>query len=781
MEFLSSQRPWSAASLTSNGHPMHEISGNAAASRREDERLTTGRGEYTDDVACPGALHAVFVRSPYPAAWIRSIDTAAALASDGVIAVLTGADMAAEGLLDAPASFKFAQGDGSFAVETPRPLLVHERVRFVGEPVAIVLARTVAAAQDGAERVAVEYEEQACITDAAAASEASAPLVWDERPGNVAYQWRHGDAAGVEAALAASARVVRLTSRVSRVAAMPMEPRAALAYTGEDGRPVVRLSHQSPHQFRDEVAKLFGLAPADLRVVVGDVGGSFGMKAGALREELLVFWAARHVGQPVRWAASRAESFLADEHARDLVIQAELGLDADQRFTALRIGYEVNVGAYMSWRSTAPVNNIGGISGVYAIPVTAADVLGLFTNTQPTAPYRGAGRPDATYAIERIIDVAAAESGIDPAELRRRNLIPASAMPYRTSFRFEYDCGDFERNLDKALELAHYASFAERRAEAKRRGLLRGIGIAMPIEMAGGLLSDNAKLTAHADGTVTLRAGSVSVGQGHETGLSRLVAQALGIPIENVRYEQGDTDLLAVGRGNGGSSALIQGGSALRRASEDLIEKARNAAARKLEAHAADIEFVNGVLRVRGTDHAVTLAELAGTGEALEGLGMFKPERPTFPNGCHICEVEIDPATGEVTPLQYVSVEDVGRVLNPALVEGQIHGGVAQGMGQALMEQVCFDGYGQLLTGSFMDYAMPRAGDMPRIISANLETPTALNPLGVKGVGEAGTVGALSATMNAVCNALLPEGVRHLDMPATPMRVWQALRDAKRT
>ena len=758
---------------------MNETPHDPPAARREDDRFTTGRGEYTDDLACPGALHAVFVRSPVPSAFVRSIDATAALAREDVVAVLTGADLAADGFADAAALFKFPQGDGSFALETPRPLLARDRVRFVGEPVALVLARTLSAAQDAAEEVAVEYEEPACIAEATAAREASAPLVWSDRPGNVAYHWRHGDAAGVDAALAGSARVVRLTSRVSRVAAMPMEPRAALASTGDDGRPVVRLSHQSPHQFRDEAATLFGLAPAALRVVIGDVGGSFGMKAGALREEMLVFWAARRLRQPVRWTASRVESFLSDEHGRDLVIHAELGLDADHRFTALRIGYEVNVGASMSWRSTAPVNNIGGISGVYTIPVTAADVVGLFTNTQPTAPYRGAGRPDATYAIERIIDVAAAECGIDPAELRRRNLIPASAMPYRTSFRFDYDCGDFERNLDKALELAHYTSFPVRRAEAKRRGRLRGIGIAMPIEMAGGLLSDNAKLTANADGSVTLKVGSFSVGQGHETGLSRLVAQALGIPIERVRYEQGDTDSLPSGRGNGGSSGLIQGGSALRFATDDLIDNARTAAARKLEAHAGDIDFIDGVFSVRGTDHAVTLAELARGGEALEGVGEFKPERPTFPNGCHICEVEIDPATGEVTPLQYVSVEDVGRVLNPALVEGQIHGGVAQGMGQALMEQVCFDGYGQLVTGSFMDYAMPRAGDMPRIVSANLETPTTLNPLGVKGVGEAGTVGALSATMNAVCNALLPEGVRHVDMPTTPLRVWQALQAAQ--
>jgi carbon-monoxide dehydrogenase large subunit len=750
----------------------------AAAARREDDRFTTGRGEYTDDVSCAGALHAVFVRSPHPSASIAAIDFAAALAHEGVVAVLTAAELSADGLPASREPFRFPQGDGSFAVETPRPLLARDRVRFVGEPVAIVLARTLAAAQDAAEQVMVEYDAQPCITQATAARAAGAPLVWEERPGNVAYHWRHGDAAAVDAALAASARVVRLTSRVSRVAAMPMEPRSALAFFGPDGRLTVQLSHQSPHQFRDEVAKLFGLQPAEVRVVVRDVGGSFGMKAGALREELLVAWAARRLREPVRWTASRGETFLCDEHGRDVVIHGELGLDAGGRFTGLRIRYDVNIGAYMSWRSAAPVNNIGGISGVYVIPCTSAEVLGLFTHTQPTGPYRGAGRPDATYAIERLIDVAAAETGIDPAELRRRNLIPAEAMPYRTSFRFEYDCGEFARNLDKALELADYAGFTARRAEAQRRGMLRGIGLAMPIEMAGGLLSDNARLTANADGTVTLRVGSMSVGQGHETALSRMAAQALGIPLEHVRYEQGDTDLLAVGRGNGGSSALIQGGSALSMATEDLLGKARDAAARQLEAHVADIEFVDGAFRVRGTDRRVTLGELAAT-EALAGTGMFRPERPTFPNGCHVCEVEIDPATGQVTPLRYVSVEDVGRVLNAVLVEGQIHGGVAQGLGQALMEQVCFDDHGQLLTGSFMDYAMPRAGDVPPIVSANLETPTALNPLGVKGVGEAGTVGALSATMNAVCHALLPEGVRHLDMPATPMRVWEALQQAR--
>jgi len=757
---------------------MNESPTSTSGRRREDDRLTTGRGQYTDDLRHPGALRAVFVRSPYPSALIRSVDASAALAHPGVVAVLTGADMAAEGFESCPQPYNMPQGDGSFAVETPRPLLPADQVRFVGEPVAMVLADSYEAALDAAELVMVDYEEQPAVTDVVAAREGGSPQLWADRPDNLAFHWRGGDAAKVEAALAGSHHVARLTSRISRVAAMPLEPRSALGYVGDDGRPVLQLSHQSPHQIRDEIAKMFKRDPGSVRVITGDVGGSFGMKFGPQREEILVLWAAVRLQRPVRWTASRSECFLSDEHARDVVVTHELGLDASGRFTALRVQYQINVGAYMSARSTSPISNFGGISGVYTTPAIAAEAIGVFTNTQTTAAYRGAGRPDATYAIERIIDVAAAELGTDAAELRRRNLIPVAAMPYKTAFRFEYDCGEFERNLDKALELARYDDFPQRRDEARRRGKLRGIGIAMPIELAGAMGGDNATLRANADDTVTLTIGSKSVGQGHETAFPLLVAQALGIPPEQVRYEQGDTDQLPTGRGNGGSSALIQGGTAVKIASEDLVEKGREAAARKLEAHAGDIEFVRGVFRVKGTDHQVALGQLAGEVEVLQGAGQFAPPKPTFPNGCHICEVEIDPDTGVVTPIAYVSVEDVGRVLNPALVEGQIHGGVAQGIGQVLLEQIRYDDYGQLVTGSFMDYAMPRADDLPAIVSANLETPTAMNPLGVKGVGEAGTVGAMSATINAVCHALLPAGIRHLDMPTTPMRVWQALNEA---
>ncbi len=758
-----------------------------SGARREDDRLLTGRGQYADDIRQAGALRAVFVRSPYPSAMVRAIDASSALSLPGVVAVLTGADMAAEGFVDCPAPFKLPQGDGSFAVETPRPYLVRERVRFVGEPVAMVIADSEVAALDAAELVSVDYDELPVVLDPLAARADDAPQLWDDRPGNLAFHWRAGDMAKVDAALAASHHVARLTSQISRVSAMPMEPRSALAYMGDDGRPVLRVSHQSPHQMRGELATLFGLAPDGLRVVAGDVGGSFGMKFGAQREEVLVFWAALRLARPVHWTAQRSEAFLCDEHARDVRVTTELGLAADGRFTALRVRFDVNVGAYMCFRSTTPVNNFGGISGVYTTPAVAGEVVGIFTHTQATAAYRGAGRPDATYAIERIIDVAAAELGMDPAELRRRNLIPAQAMPYRTSFLFEYDCGDFERNLDKALEVARYDGFAQRREEARQRGKLRGIGIAMPIEMAASAGSDWATLQAHPDGSVTLTPGSMSVGQGHETSFSRMVARRLGLPLDKVRYAQGDTDLLENGRGNGGSSALVQGGSAIAQGIDDLIDKARQAAAEQLEAAPQDIEFANGVLRIVGTDHQISLGDLARAVEAhpregrlaLAGAGQFTPARPTFPNGCHVCEVEIDPATGLVTPVGYVAVEDVGVVMNPALVEGQIVGGVVQGMGQALLEAIHFDETGQLVTGSFMDYAMPRADDIPDIVCVHLGTPTALNPLGVKGVGESGTVGAMAATLNAVCHALQPAGIRHLDMPATPVRVWQALQDVR--
>jgi carbon-monoxide dehydrogenase large subunit len=769
---------------------MQDIQFGQSITRREDDRLVTGHGQYVDDVAHAGALVAVFVRSPYPNARIAGIDIAAAAAHPGVVAVLTGADVAADGIDECPKPFQIQNVDGSQSQETPRPLLARERARFVGEPVAVVLAQGAQVAQDAAELVLVDYEPESAVTDAHAAAAPGAPQVWPDRPGNLAFDWRLGDPGKLQAALAASHHVTRLDSRISRVSAMPMEPRAALAYPDEAGRTVLRASHQSPHLFRNELAAVFALDRSELRVIGGDVGGSFGMKSGGLREEMVVFWAARRLQRAVRWTASRSESFLSDDQARDVWVSAELGLDRDGRFTALRVHYDINAGAYMTWRSTVAINNFGGIAGVYTTPVIVGEARGYFTHTPATAAYRGAGRPDATYALERLIDVAAAELGIDPAELRRRNLIPPAAMPYQTAFMFKYDSGEFERNLDQALALGNYAQFPQRREEARQRGKLRGIGLANPIEVAGGPYrkppSDWSTVQAHADGTVTLFAGTMSVGQGLETSLSSLVAQRLGLPLDKVKYMQGDTDAIADGKGNGGSAALFIGGSAAVVGVDDLLDKARALAARELEVAEADLEFAEGAFRVKGSDIVITLAQLARAAQERPDAGsqelaasaQFTPAAATFPNGCHVCEVEIDPETGSVTVVGYASVEDVGRVLNPMLVQGQIHGGVAQGIGQALLEEIRFDADGQLVTGSFMDYAMPRANDLPAMVGANPQTPTAVNPLGVKGVGEAGTVGALAATMNAVCNALQPAGIRHLDMPATPMRVWQALQDA---
>jgi len=775
---------------------MNEIRFGESIPRREDDRLLTGRGQYVDDVRLAGELFTAFVRSPYPAAKINSIDSTAALAHPGVVAVLTGKDLAADiaaGLVnECRTPYKLERPDGNQNVETPRPLMARDRVRMLGEVVAMVIADGDLAAQDAAELVAVDYEQQPAVASLAAAMQADAPQLWEDRPGNQAYHWRQGDPDKVDAALAASHHVARLKSAISRVSAVPLEPRCALAYLGEDGRPVLRLATQSPQAQRNELASTFGLKPADLRVIAAEVGGSFGLKQGPQKEEFLVFWAARRLRRPVRWTATRAESFLCDEHARDLQVTSELGLDAQGRFTALRVRYDNNVGAYMSGRSTTSIVNFGTIAGVYTTPVIVGEAFGWFTNTQVTGPYRGAGRPEATYAIERIIDIAAAEMGIDPAELRQRNLIPPEAMPYQTPFMFKYDTGDYGQNMRKALELADYAGFPRRREEARRRGKLRGIGIANPIETAGGPLlsgavrSDWSTVQAHADGTVSLLAGHMSVGQGLDTTLSTVVAQRLGLPLEKVRYVQGDTDVVPNGRGNGASSGLSMGGTATLNATDDLLEKARQIAATELEASPHDLGYTAGMFRVVGSDHAINLADVARAardkpkhgGATLAGVAQFGPPEHTFPSGCHLCEVEIDPETGRVRVVNYVSVEDVGHVLNPMLVDGQIHGGVAQGIGQALLEEIRFDAEGQLVTGSFMDYTMPRATDIPDMVSEHVAMPTPQNGLGAKGVGEAGTTGALVVTLNAVCNALQQAGVRHLDMPATPMRVWQALHDA---
>jgi len=759
-----------------------------AVTRREDIRFITGAGRYTGDVRSDGMLFAAIVRSIHPHASIDGVETEAARSSPGVVAVLTSPDAESDGILDlsGPVSIPSSK-DGPLT--TRRPALAGRRARYVGEPIALVVAESAAAAHDAAELVEVAYTTLPGLALTEHALAANAPTIWEDFPGNVAFEVRMGNADAVGKAFAAAAHVTRAEIDVTRVTAAPLEPRVSTGDV-EGGRLVLRSSHQSPHALRAGLARIFRVDPSEIRVIAEDVGGSFGMKGGVYAEDVLVLWAARRLGRPVCWTSGRSEAFLSDENGRDVNARTELALDGDGNFLAFRVRYDVNIGAYLSSRSLAPLNNIGGIAGVYRTPYIAAEIRGIFSNTVPTAPYRGAGRPEATYVLERTIDMAARELGVDASDLRRRNLVPPEAMPFKTGLVFTYDCGEFAANMDKASELIDRAGFDARREESRCRGKLRGLGMSNPIEVAGGPYSkpgkDISRVTVRPDSEIILECGIMSVGQGLETAMIRLAALQLKTLPERISYRQGDTDRLSHGKGSGGSGGLSIGGSAVARAVARLIENARLLAADHLEVAETDLEYEASGFRVAGTDRVVSLTELAAyvaeSGPAdstLSGEAEFQPEKVTFPNGCHMCEVEIDPETGKVDIVAYVAVEDVGRVLNPTLVEGQMHGGIAQGVGQALKEAVIHDENGELLTGSFNDYAMPFASDLTAFRLATREVPTAVNPLGVKGVGEAGTVGSLAATMNAICDALADVGVRHINMPATPARVWSAIQAAR--
>jgi len=766
--------------------------------RLEDPHLIQGLGRYSDDVSLPRQAYAVIVRSTHAHARIRGIDASAALKAPGVLAVLTGDDFAADGLGNLPTDGSRKRGDGAPAFKTPRPALIRERARHVGDPLALVVAETPAQAADGAAHVVVEYEPLPAVAGAAVATRPGAPAVWDEAPDNIAFAWEVGSRDAVARAFEQAAHVTRLEFVVTRVAAAPLEPRGAVGeFDRRSGRYTLYTGIQAPHGLRTLLAEqIFRVPQSSVRVVTGDVGGSFGMRSGIYPELVLVLWAAKRLGRPVKWTSDRREGFVSDEHGRDNVTSAELALDADGKFLGMRVALMVDIGAYLTPRSAGPAtNNVGGVAGVYTTPAIHLTSTGVFTNTTITGPYRGAGRPEATYAIERVIDVAARELGIDPIELRRRNLIPLSAMPFKTGLVFTYDCGDFGRIMEMALTAADHAGFAGRRAEARRHGRLLGLGIANPIEVAGGpytaINPDTAEMRVNADGSVSLFAGSTSMGQGNETAFTQIVSDRLGLPPERIQVFWGDSDALGAGRGNGGSGAVSVGGSAVLRATEKVIERGRRIAAHLLEAAPEDVSLRDGRFTVAGTDRGVTFASVAraayvprqlpaGLEPGFSETAAFVPPSVTFPNGCHVCEVEIDEATGEVRVTRYSVVDDVGRMINPMLVKGQIHGGIVQGLGQALFEHLVYDGAtAQLVTGSFMDYTMPRADDMPLFDVASHEVPTKVNPLGAKGVGEAGTVGALPALMNAVNDALAPLGVRHLDMPVTPERVWRAIRDAR--
>jgi aerobic carbon-monoxide dehydrogenase large subunit len=766
--------------------------------RLEDPHLVQGLGRYSDDVRLPRQAFAVVVRSTHAHARIRGIDASATLKSPGVLAALTGADLAADGLGDLPTDGSRKRRDGTPAFTTPRPALIRERVRHVGDPLAMVVAETPEQAADGAARVVVEYEPLPAVAGAAAASSPGAPAVWDEAPDNIAFVWEAGSRDAVARAFEQAAHVTRLDFVVTRVAAAPLEPRAAVGeFDRRSGRYTLYTGIQAPHGLRTLLAeRIFRVPQSAVRVVTNDVGGSFGMRSGIYPELVLVLWAAKRLGRPVKWTSDRREGFVSDEHGRDNVSSAELALDANGKFLALRVALMVDIGAYLTPRSAGPAtNNVGGVAGVYTTPAIHLTSTGVYTNTTPTGPYRGAGRPEATYAIERVIDVAARELRIDPVELRRRNLIPPSAMPFKTGLVFTYDCGDFGKVMELALASADHAGFEQRRAEARRRGKLLGLGIANPIEVAGGPYTgvnpDTAEMRVNPDGSVSLFAGSTSMGQGNETAFAQIVSDRLGLPPERIQVFWGDSDALGAGRGNGGSGAISVGGSAVLRATEKVIERGRRIAAHLMEAAPEDVKLLDGRFTVAGTDRGVTFASVARAAYAPRQLpagfepgfsetAAFVPPSVTFPNGSHVCEVEIDEQTGEVRVIRYSVVDDVGRMINPMLVKGQIHGGIVQGLGQGLFEQLVYDsGTAQLVTGSFMDYTMPRADDLPLFTVDSHEVVTKVNPLGAKGVGEAGTVGALPALMNAVNDALAPLGVRHLDMPVTPERVWRAISSAR--
>ena len=777
--------------------PIDDLGIGASLPRVEDMRFVRGRGRYVGDISLSGETFMAVVRSPHAAARIVSVGIADAAAMPGVLAVLTGADALADGLGHIQTAVQRFRRDGSPMPRPPFPILAHEAVHFAGDPVACVIAETAAQAQDAAERVDVDYEHRGAVTDVAVASAPGAAAVWpDLAPDNICFFYQEGDRAAVDAAFAKAAHVATVDIKISRVSANPMEPRLAIGLY-EDGmdRYTLYTGTQSPHKMRTELAKdVFRIPASQLRVVSPDVGGGFGMKGSPFPEDAMVLWAARRLGRPVRWTAGRSESFLSDYHARDNVATVSLALDKDGIFLALRVASRANLGAYLAFNTPHPAaGNLGGLAGVYRTPHIHAEVLGVFTNTQPNAPYRGAGRPEATYAIERIIDIAATELGIDRVELRRRNLIPADAMPFKTGLTFVYDSGEFAQNIDMAVEASDWAGFAARRAEAKTRGKLRGISLVHPIEISGGPFrnpgEEGAEIRFDPNGSVTLLVGSHNHGQGHETVFRQMAHTMLGLDPSRVRVLCGDTDVVMHGRGTFGSRSMMAVGTALTRASEKIVERGKTIAAHLLEAASQDIEFDNGTFRVAGTDKAIGLEAVAqasyvagklpaGSELGLNAAMIVQPPEATFPNGCHVCEVEIDPETGLVQLVNYVVIDDVGTMINPLLVKGQVHGGVVQGVGQILGEAIVYDESGQLVSGSFMDYMMPRASDVPYMLVETNAVPSPNNPLGVKGAGEAGCVGALPAVMNAIVDALSPYGIRHFDMPATPARVWAAIHAA---
>jgi carbon-monoxide dehydrogenase large subunit len=772
---------------------MGEFALGQAVPRFEDPRLLRGGGRYVDDMVLPRIAFGHVLRSPHAHARIRSIDATSAKTAPGVLAVLTGADWEASGWGDLPSASGNKRRDGSPAYRPRYPALVKDRVRWVGDYVAFVVAESAHQAADAAELIAVDYEPLPAIVSTANAVEPDAPRVWDDCPDNISFVYLEGDKAATDAAFARAAHVIRHKFVINRVTAATMEPRGCIGdYNAAADHYTIYTTLQRTHAYRSELARqILNVPESKLRVVAGDIGGSFGMKSAIYNEVALVLLASKLTRRPVKWTSTRTEAFLGDAQARDNVTEAELALDADGHFLGLRVKTIAAVGAYPQAGSNAFVANLGTLAGVYRTPAVFADVTAVYTNTNPMRAYRGNGRPEAAYVIERMVDLAADELGIDPIELRRRNLIPPDAMPFKSGLTFTYDCGEFEKGLDMALDLADFAGFAERRAQSRRRRRLRGFGISNSIERAAAGGFEAAEIRFDRTGTVTLLTGSITQGQGHETVYKQLLCDRLGIHPDQVHYVQGDTDKVAIGEGTGGSRSAALGGSAVLLATEKIVGKANTIAAAVLGADAGEISFEDGLFSAPRSNRRLTIGEIARESLNPENLpeGMdlgliagatFSCKEQNFPNGCHICELEIDEETGEVEILRYSVVDDVGTIMNPLLLEGQICGGIAQGVGQVLMEDIRFDpASGQLLTGSFMDYAMPRAGDLSAIHCDSNPVPTKTNPLGVKGAGEAGNVGALPAVANALVDALSLLGIRHIEMPATPERLWRTIRGAR--
>jgi len=768
---------------------MGEFALGQAVRRKEDDRFVTGTGDYTDDAHLPGELHAVFVRSPYAHAKVVSIDTAEAKSAPGVIDVLTQEDVVAGGAGPLPCiSPALTNLDGSECVRPPRTALADGVVRHVGEPVAVVIAETRLMAADAAELVMVDYEDLPAIADTEGATKPGAPQIWETNPGNLVFDWGMGDHDGVEQVLSGAAHVAHVKVINNRVAVAPIEPRAFLAHVDEaSDRVVLRTPTQGSNIWNMMVSGfVFGQGTEKMRVVAPDVGGSFGMKGFLYPEQIVAIVAAKKLRRPVRWVSDRSEAFLTDNQGRDNVTEGWLALDGDGNFLGLKVRTIANMGAYLSAFATAiGADGPAGLQlGTYDIPAFSLQAKGVFTNTTPVDAYRGAGRPEASYIIERLVDRAAAEMKIDPAELRLKNLVKPEQMPFTNAGGIEIDCGDFPATFRKGLETADYAGFAARRAASEADGKLRGFGICYYMEETGGDMPERGRVRITEDGEVIIYSGNKGSGQGHATVFAQLVSERLGVPFEKINFMSGDSDDLESGGVAGGSSSCYTLGTAFDEASQDIVAKGRELAAEELEVAASDLEFVDtdGLFRVSGTDRAVSLLDLGaiaarkGSALGLIGDGTAMEMKPSFPNGTHLCEVEVDPDTGSYRIERYTVCDDFGFVMNPMIVDGQVHGGVAQGLGQAMGEEVAFDpSSGQVLNGSFMDYFMPRADSLPSITVVHNPVMSDNNRLHVKGCGEAGATGSSPAFVNAILDALRPKGVEHVDMPVTPLKVWQAL------